>query len=836
MEKIHTFIDQRLSSFLLTIILTAMWTLNPAVTVGQVQGPGEVLDSQTFESPIPENQERFGISVANLGDVNGDGVNDVAVGAVGNAPGNEDRPSDHVWIVFMGENGQSLTTPTPQRIPMTTPSCGDIGGNCRTGFMAEGIGDLDGDGIPDLALGVPTWNTAGNFQGAVNILFLNSDGTVRDNLIIDNTDFQYGAAWFGGALAHLADIDNDPSTKTALAVLSPDFVSGTVTVLFLDDDGEVVAFEQLFNIGNQGGALANVGDVNADGVPDLAVSDPEVNDLHILFLNNDGTLYDFSTIDGRGGRALAGIDDLDGDGVPDMAVENGADTDLLFLNRDGTVKDTRVLSGLGAESAEITFGPDLGGEGLESLGDLAGDGSSALAVGDPVAEEVSILFLETEPGETPIADLNEITYTDLDPEESAVCDGEVDKDPVEIDFDQDGNPEFSVVSVCNFTDQWLEVASLTSGSDVGMGVVDGGEVDLDLGPFRDPATAQFSAAKLDRGTVVAPTDDFVDEAGLIPADAEVTLSNVPMGFGREGARAVEGPWMPNIAPGDPMVPDISRGYLGVKMQLDGNTHFGWIRVDQVMNDPDGFGEGSEGWSFVVKDYAYAVSSNTGIRTGDRPPIMDPTPPVCGSIDIERNDEGRIVAVNTTATDEESGIERADFLRLNNIHGLIDIFNEGPVTFNGEVINVFAGPFSEDDVVDFDPGFVDRLYIRGERIRFDEGGAIVVRVTNGAGQFSDCDPVTTSLVAEAPESFGLEPSYPNPFRTATTIPFRIAEPGHVRLTVYDALGREVARLVDREMAAGAYEVQWSAPRLASGTYFYRVEAGSFRATRRVSIVR
>jgi len=139
-------------------------------------------------------------------------------------------------------------------------------------------------------------------------------------------------------------------------------------------------------------------------------------------------------------------------------------------------------------------------------------------------------------------------------------------------------------------------------------------------------------------------------------------------------------------------------------------------------------------------------------------------------------------------------------------------------------------------VEFDPGFVDHLYIRGERIRFDAGGAIVVRVTNGAGQFSDCDPVNTSLVAEAPETFGLGQSYPNPFRTATTIPFRIAEPGHVTLSVYDVLGREVARLIDREMAAGAYEVQWSAPQLASGTYFYRVEAGDFRATRRVSIVR
>jgi hypothetical protein len=200
--------------------------------------------------------------------------------------------------------------------------------------------------------------------------------------------------------------------------------------------------------------------------------------------------------------------------------------------------------------------------------------------------------------------------------------------------------------------------------------------------------------------------------------------------------------------------------------------------------------------------------------------VDGTPPVCGEIETVTDARDRLTQIRTTATDDESGIARADFLRLNNLRGFV----------NGQ------GPFSEDEVVHFDPTTTSMVSIRGERISFTTGGAIVVRVTNGAGLTSDCDPVAMSLVAEAPESFGLEASYPNPFRSVTTIPFRLAEPGHVTLTVYDALGREVARLVDREMAAGAYEVQWTAPRLASGTYFYRVEAGDFRATRRMSIVR
>jgi hypothetical protein len=196
------------------------------------------------------------------------------------------------------------------------------------------------------------------------------------------------------------------------------------------------------------------------------------------------------------------------------------------------------------------------------------------------------------------------------------------------------------------------------------------------------------------------------------------------------------------------------------------------------------------------------------------------------ITTERNDEGRITTVKTTAADwgEEtatrfgSGIRKLDFLRLRNLQGYV----------NDE------GPYVEDDVISL-PGFT-RIRIRGERIDMSAGGAIVARVFDGAGFFADCDPVATSLVADAPEAFGLEQSYPNPFQRATTIPFRLAENTHVRLSVYDMLGREVAQLLNKEMDAGTYEVQWSAPPLASGTYIYQIEAGSFRASRQFSIVR
>jgi len=76
--------------------------------------------------------------------------------------------------------------------------------------------------------------------------------------------------------------------------------------------------------------------------------------------------------------------------------------------------------------------------------------------------------------------------------------------------------------------------------------------------------------------------------------------------------------------------------------------------------------------------------------------------------------------------------------------------------------------------------------------------------------------------ETPSEFRLYQNYPNPFNPTTNIDFALPLPGTVTLNVYDILGREVARLFDREqMEEGNYTVEFSAGSLASGVYFYRI---------------
>jgi len=75
----------------------------------------------------------------------------------------------------------------------------------------------------------------------------------------------------------------------------------------------------------------------------------------------------------------------------------------------------------------------------------------------------------------------------------------------------------------------------------------------------------------------------------------------------------------------------------------------------------------------------------------------------------------------------------------------------------------------------------------------------------------------------PGEFALEQNYPNPFNPSTTFTFQIAEYSKVRLRVFDSLGKEVASIVNEDLAAGRYQTEWDASAISSGIYFYRLEA-------------
>ena len=90
----------------------------------------------------------------------------------------------------------------------------------------------------------------------------------------------------------------------------------------------------------------------------------------------------------------------------------------------------------------------------------------------------------------------------------------------------------------------------------------------------------------------------------------------------------------------------------------------------------------------------------------------------------------------------------------------------------------------------------------------------------------------------PVNFSLYQNYPNPFNPVTRIKFDVGGTSiaHTFLSVYDALGKEVAVLIDRELQPGTYEADWDASAYPSGMYYYKFESGNFTETKKMVLIK
>jgi hypothetical protein len=300
------------------------------------------------------------------------------------------------------------------------------------GWAVAGIGDVDGDGVPDAAVGLP-WEGVG---GAVQILFLNPDRTVKAEQKIANgvggfPPVLFFADEFGSAVAPIGDIDGDGVPDLAVGAPGDDATGtdrGAVYLLRLTSAGTVKSYQeisgatggftgQLDNSDSFGTSIAALGDLDGDGVVDLAVGAPlddgpfqdsgfaffNYGAVWILFLNSDGTVKSESRINkteggftytldkfDNFGQDVAALGDIDGDGLGDVAVGTFGDDDgapdqgafyVLLLNADGSVKGQQKISEIAGGFSGALDAGDLFGYSLGALGDLDGDGVPDVAAG-----------------------------------------------------------------------------------------------------------------------------------------------------------------------------------------------------------------------------------------------------------------------------------------------------------------------------------------------------------------------------------------------------------------------------------------------------------------------
>lgn len=92
------------------------------------------------------------------------------------------------------------------------------------------------------------------------------------------------------------------------------------------------------------------------------------------------------------------------------------------------------------------------------------------------------------------------------------------------------------------------------------------------------------------------------------------------------------------------------------------------------------------------------------------------------------------------------------------------------------------------------------------------------------------------LAGVPKVFALYQNYPNPFNPTTTISFDVPKAAHVRLVIFNALGREVEILVDKELAPNSYTVEFNAASLSSGLYFYKITSDNFVVTKKMLLLK
>lgn len=297
------------------------------------------------------------------------------------------------------------------------------------GIAIDNIGDLDGNGVNDLAVGAYTDDDGGTDRGAVWILFLDADNQVIDQIKISDTQGGFTGVLedddrFGGAVAYLGDLNSDGRIELAVgADYDGDggYWHGAVWILSLNNNGTVNSHVKISD--TEGGFtgvingdaifgtdIENIGDLNNDDIADLAVASRRDADggsrrgaLWILFMNADLTVNSYQKIsDTQGGftpilefedyfgGSVLNMGDLDGDNVTDIVVGAYRDDDgavnagsfyTLYLNTDGTVKSSQKVSNLSGGLSHQISGSALFGESIDGTNDLDGDGRLEILVG-----------------------------------------------------------------------------------------------------------------------------------------------------------------------------------------------------------------------------------------------------------------------------------------------------------------------------------------------------------------------------------------------------------------------------------------------------------------------
>ena len=398
-------------------VIVSSDTIVPAIQASAIHNDGFIING------VSEG-DLSGGSVSGAGDVNGDGLDDIIIGA---SSVNGSRGAS--YLVFGNSDGGIVEL---DDIDDDTDTRGfvlnGVGVNDRSGISVSGAGDINGDGLDDIIIGASGAN--GN-RGASYLVFGKTDGNaVALSDIADNAGFVINGAngfdYSGRSVSGAGDVNGDGLDDLIIGAFRADGTggnnSGVSYVVFGKANGDAVALGEIAGDDNDGFVLNGVdtgdrsgfsvsgaGDINGDGLDDLIIgayrSEPNGYDSGASYVvfgkangsavelseiggsDNDGFVLNGANEDDRSGRAVSGAGDVNGDGLDDLIIGarnangNRGASYVVFGKSDGVAVQ---LSAIAADAGFVINGVDANdqsGVSVSGAGDINGDGLDDLIIG-----------------------------------------------------------------------------------------------------------------------------------------------------------------------------------------------------------------------------------------------------------------------------------------------------------------------------------------------------------------------------------------------------------------------------------------------------------------------